>query len=244
VLILKRGDTGVDVITVQRRLQELGDYTGKLDGIFGPMMGSAVRQFQARAGLEVDGKVGPITLASLFPQAKETTEKTVALDGLPVFHFRMLSAARSQVGVVEVGWNRGPEVEAYLKSVGLDPGNPYCLAGIYWCAKRSADMGGVENPMLRTGHCETFLTWAREHGYCVKAEAARPSDIGIMLFGGGKGHAVMLSKPKTVGSWLTVEFNTNTAGGREGEGVRGDRVRRYTELAGIVRLPEPRSDRA
>ena len=45
--------------------------------------------------------------------------------------------ATSQVGVQEAtGKNDGPQVEAYLASVGLKKGNPYCAAFLAWCLKK------------------------------------------------------------------------------------------------------------
>lgn len=62
---LVKGMSGTDVKTVQTRLKALGYYTGKLDGKFGAATQAAVRSFQARNALTVDGKVGPRTLARL-----------------------------------------------------------------------------------------------------------------------------------------------------------------------------------
>lgn len=58
---------GPDVLAVQKRLQELNVYQGNLDGIFGPQQSAAVRDFQRRSGLNVDGVVGPDTYQSLYP---------------------------------------------------------------------------------------------------------------------------------------------------------------------------------
>ena len=63
---------GEDVLLLQNRLLELG-YTevGVPDGIFGKMTDSAVRRFQERNSLDVDGYVGPQTWQILFsPQAR------------------------------------------------------------------------------------------------------------------------------------------------------------------------------
>ena len=62
---LTKGMKGSDVKAVQTRLAALGYYDGKLDGSFGAGTQAAVKLFQARNGMKVDGKVGPRTLAKL-----------------------------------------------------------------------------------------------------------------------------------------------------------------------------------
>ena len=58
---------GQDVQWMQERLQELGySEVGIPDGVFGPKTDQAVRHFQERNGLVVDGIVGPITWARLY----------------------------------------------------------------------------------------------------------------------------------------------------------------------------------
>lgn len=61
------GYTGVDVRKIQDRLKKLGFDPGLVDGDFGPQTDAAVRQFQKKMGLTVDGIVGPLTWAVLFP---------------------------------------------------------------------------------------------------------------------------------------------------------------------------------
>ncbi len=63
---LEFGDRGDDVKTLQSRLKVLGYYTGTIDGQFGTGTYNAVKLFQARNGLSVDGKAGSRTLAKLF----------------------------------------------------------------------------------------------------------------------------------------------------------------------------------
>lgn len=59
------GSRGQEVIDIQTRLSRWGYYDGAIDGIFGYRTYRAVRQFQAKNGLKVDGIVGPQTLAAL-----------------------------------------------------------------------------------------------------------------------------------------------------------------------------------
>jgi len=56
---------GDDVIDLQERLQELGLFSGRLDGIFGPETERAVRELQRSVGLSPDGTCGPDTLRAL-----------------------------------------------------------------------------------------------------------------------------------------------------------------------------------
>ncbi|MGH3022481.1 MAG: peptidoglycan-binding protein [Gaiellaceae bacterium] len=62
---IRRGHVGWDVSVLQFRLRRHGVRTGVLDGVFGPDTSRAVRRFQSRAGLGVDGVVGPLTMRVL-----------------------------------------------------------------------------------------------------------------------------------------------------------------------------------
>lgn len=58
--ILRQGDTGDEVLELQRRLSAAG-FPLTLDGQFGPATERALRSFQNRAGLVMDGLAGPKT---------------------------------------------------------------------------------------------------------------------------------------------------------------------------------------
>ena len=53
----KMGSTGKEVSDIQSRLQSLGYYTGKIDGIYGIATKNAVVNFQKANGLVADGVV-------------------------------------------------------------------------------------------------------------------------------------------------------------------------------------------
>lgn len=61
----KKGDRGEEIRDVQVALRDLGYKVGLVDGIFGNNTQKAVKLFQARNGLTVDGKVGQRTLERL-----------------------------------------------------------------------------------------------------------------------------------------------------------------------------------
>jgi hypothetical protein len=59
------GATGNAVRRLQRALRRTPNLGLVVDGIFGPVLNTAVKEFQQGAGLAVDGIVGPLTWAAL-----------------------------------------------------------------------------------------------------------------------------------------------------------------------------------
>src|ERR687886_256641 len=60
-----RPDGAAQVRALQRRLQELGQRPGPIDGLFGPKTEAAVERFQRTSHLVPDGVVGSHTLGAL-----------------------------------------------------------------------------------------------------------------------------------------------------------------------------------
>ena len=77
----KRGSSGSTVTQIQKKLKQWGYYTGSIDGIYGSRTEKAVRYFQQKNGLKVDGIAGNATLAALGIQASSSSgyENNVAL---------------------------------------------------------------------------------------------------------------------------------------------------------------------
>ncbi|MFU0791597.1 MAG: spore cortex-lytic enzyme [Virgibacillus proomii] len=68
--VIQHGAAGDDVIELQARLQYLGFYNGKIDGVFGWGTYWALRNFQYEFGLEIDGLAGPTTKQKLVKASK------------------------------------------------------------------------------------------------------------------------------------------------------------------------------
>ena len=62
---VKRGSTGADVKKIQTKLKNWGYYNGSVDGVFGWQTESAVKSFQKKNGLTVDGVAGTKTLNAM-----------------------------------------------------------------------------------------------------------------------------------------------------------------------------------
>ena len=78
--------SGNDIKELQQRLQDLGYYSGELDGDFGKLTDLAVKDFQKDyfGANEADGKVGPITWKKLWGDTQLVTpgeDNTVEIPG-------------------------------------------------------------------------------------------------------------------------------------------------------------------
>jgi hypothetical protein len=140
-----------------------------------------------------------------------------------------LAVAVTQLGVHEkTNKNDGPEVEMYLKSVGLGKGNPWCMAFAYWCVSQAATATGERNYLRKTG--SVMMQW--NSTLCKRSLTPEPGAIFIMDFGGGTGHTGFVEKVE--GEYVyTVEGNTNDDGSREGYEVCR-RKRKISSIKGFI----------
>jgi cell wall-associated NlpC family hydrolase len=120
---VKRGDSGTDVASLQRRLKALKYFSGSATGYFGASTLSAVKEFQKRNGLSADGKVGSRTRDLLYSsKAKVKTTSTSSkpastpsptptpapAPGKPTSASAFLTFAQAQLGKRYVRGNEGP----------------------------------------------------------------------------------------------------------------------------------------
>jgi hypothetical protein len=243
-LIKLDSDDEESVEIIQQRLRGLGFTESwknrtrplSVDGEFGNDTLNAVKLFQARhtdlhgRPLEIDGEVGSDTWGALFGRKSIHTSPPQISRGLMA---KVLEVAAGEIGVLEnpPGSNRGERVEQYQRSVGIDRGEPWCVAFIYFCFATAAKALSRGNPMqtagCRTGSVLELWNQARQASKVrvVLSERAlddpalvKPGMIFVISTGGGHGHVGLVSN--VIGNRLeTIEGNTNAGGSREGIGV-------------------------
>jgi hypothetical protein len=126
-----------------------------------------------------------------------------------------LEVALTQLNVRETAPNRGPEVDEYLRSCGLEPSAgsyPWCVVFVRWCCSRV----GIWLP--RTASVKRL--W--EMGEDLRVDTPAPGDIAVHLRPDGLGHVGFFMRAFVRGPDLwyeTVDGNTNAAGSREGDRV-------------------------
>ena len=74
----KYGSSGEEVKTIQTKLKRWGYYNGSIDGIYGSKTLAAVKSFQRKNGLTVDGIAGKNTLAAMGIQSSSSNNTSSA----------------------------------------------------------------------------------------------------------------------------------------------------------------------
>lgn len=123
----------------------------------------------------------------------------------------------SQVGVREkTGKNDGPEVESYLKAVGLGKGYAWCAAFVKWCF----DQTGIKTTITAwspSAHNSKNIVYHKSSFF----KEPQSGDVFTIYYPSLKriGHTGFFYERVSEKIYKTVEGNTNAAGSREGDGV-------------------------
>ena len=102
----KYGSRGQEVRTIQDKLKRWGYYTGSVDGIYGSLTVSAVKRFQQKNGLKVDGIAGTQTLNAMgIMQSSSSGSSTNNSSNVNLLARAIYGEARGEpyVGQVAVG---------------------------------------------------------------------------------------------------------------------------------------------
>lgn len=141
---------------------------------------------------------------------------------------KQIEIAISQIGVEEIqrGSNWGPQVKAYLFSVGIRHQASWCMAFVYWCCKEAK----LNTKLIKTGG---VLRMWNEVSKDMKFTTPKAGDIFIMDYGKGLGHTGFVERVEGL-NIHTIEGNTNDEGSREGYEVCR-RVRLISKCKGFIR---------
>lgn len=105
--VISQGSRGATVRTIQTKLKNWGYYKGSVDGIFGAQTREAVKYFQRKNGLKVDGIVGNQTLKALGISTSGTNQGSSSYTDADVMLLARLiygeARGESYVGQVAVG---------------------------------------------------------------------------------------------------------------------------------------------
>jgi hypothetical protein len=152
--------------------------------------------------------------------------------------------AESEIGQMEVpkGSNKGPMVDKYLASVGLNPGFAWCQAFVHWCYEQAA-AGCGDNPVVKTaGVLDCWNRTATTKKVFALEAKAKPEllEAGmqfIMTFGHGTGHTGIIESVDVAKRTIhTIEGNSNNDGSREGYAVvRHERRIDDVHFCGFIR---------
>ncbi len=129
----QRGSTGSTVKQIQTKLKNWGYYSGSVDGVYGSATEKAVRAFQQKNGLTVDGKAGPQTLKAMGISAGSAASSG---SGDAALLARLISAeARGEpysgqvaVGAVVLNRMKHPSFPNTMSGVIYQPGAFSCMA--------------------------------------------------------------------------------------------------------------------
>lgn len=133
---------------IQTALARLGYTPGPIDGIWGRQTLAAVKAFQAKRGLHVDGVVGPLTRAALFAGQPQVTEAS-ALDNPSLVWFQ---EARRLLGTRETpGAGSNPLILDWAGDLGIAYDGddvPWCGLFVGHCISSTLDTEPVPTRLL------------------------------------------------------------------------------------------------
>jgi hypothetical protein len=112
---ISRGDSGYHVVTVQECLQAV-----PIDGDFGPITETAVKDYQGRHSLDVDGIVGPMTWGALEADYQLPPYPPVLPPALDEPMINAICEAAMSSKIARYSWpDRGVMPEGYVKGMAL-----------------------------------------------------------------------------------------------------------------------------
>lgn len=240
--ILRKGTKGKDVEALQRVLNALGFNAGVVDGDFGSNTETAVKAFQTKAGITVDGEVGPQTWKALDPNVPKLLipfEKGIRAK---LADFAEDEAAKG------LRWT-GPasEAEKYLMlfrepmfriaHIGREPVfYNWCAAFVTYCCEQI----GFNIPNIPEGFwatmalVESWKFWAKKNGYWNPKGSIVPQRGDIVVFDWQRNNS-QLDHIGIVRGYTPGSSTIQTAEGNSGN-RSGNFTREMADVGGFIRI--------
>lgn len=208
--VLRQGDMGADVETLQRQLLRHGFTPGDVDGQFGGQTRRALVEFQRAKGLNADGVAGPSTWQALNGAVtpRPVTPTTPATGGV---RGRMLDIARGELGTLETGGNNRGAVLKYPNAFGRGS-EAYCADFVSWVSKKAGL--SMNNP-----YCPSVVNELKRNGDWKGKSNPQPGDLVLFDWDGDRvaDHIGLVERVNADGTIGTIEGNTsNPQTGQEG----------------------------
>lgn len=144
-VLSKIGSRGDEVRKIQKKLKELGYYTGSVDGIFGSNTQKAVKAFQRNCGLTVDGIAGPKTLLYLGLGSSSSGSSQYSSNDIYILAKVIAAEARGEsytgqvaVGAVVLNRVRHPSFPDSISGVIYQAGAFSCVRDSNWSVAPNA----------------------------------------------------------------------------------------------------------
>ena len=182
---LSRGQTGADVMQLQKQLVQLGFDLGAVDGVFGSQTENAVKAFQTSMQLPVTGVVDQTTDRDLLIECSKIATKpiTVPVGIIPSYSVKSPRALDKELEKLIDLKLQEIEPEAFLKArEGVNANMICCLAGKALTAMRVREATGKNDGVLvekiqKTCQGERGDAWCMDQQQTQVAYAERKTGI-------------------------------------------------------------------
>jgi len=243
--ILRWGTKGDDVKALQQVLNKLGFDAGDVDGEFENNTEEAVKAFQLKAGLMVDGEVGPMTWGKLGGEY----DPDFSTDPSDPINLRLASFAEIEAAKGLTWHDEKSEAEKYLApfrqpmrflghiGTALDFYN-WCAAFVAYCCRNV----GIDIPDKPEGFWATMALvaswefWAKENGYWYPKGSVIPMRGDIVTFdwpdndAPGDFNHIGIIRAHSQGSTLIKTSEGNR------RNTSGNFTRSLSSVSGIIRI--------
>src|SRR5436309_12734961 len=235
---------GDDVATLQSRLQDLGFYTGLVDGYFGLQTHNGLMSYQREYGMYADGICGPETLRSLYFLSSRVTggsphaireEELVRRSGPKLSgkriiidpgrggtdHGAIMHAAAGPISESDILWDLASRLEGRMTAIGMETFLSRPTNRSPSDHERAATANAVGADLMISLRCES---------------QASPSANGVASFHFGNSHGSVSTIGRNLSDFIQREVVART-------GLRDCRTHGRTwDLLRLTRMPTVQVD--